>query len=183
VIFIRVFLNTAGRRFHGGHEADVYRPMISLRCDCPQRCSSPTTCSSDWPCSVMVYSTLGGNSSTALRFIKLLASSAFNSLDSVLSLIPLTDLVSCRNRWGPVDRAKRINNFHRPSSTSSASLIDRKALGQSALFSILVLSFTSFVIAVTSRRDSAFRQGSIVPQEAGLSSLHRFNSQYDDKSG
>lgn len=78
----------------------------------------------------------------------------FNSLDNVLSVIPVTSFEICLNRFGFSDNANRIRTFHLPSIASTASFIDSIVLGQPALDNI------TFTLYITFYLDSAFQTGS-----------------------
>lgn len=69
------------------------------------------TFSNDFPCAVMEYATAGGKVLKTALLINLFASRLFNSLESVLSVIPSISFEICLKRLGPDDNENKINSL------------------------------------------------------------------------
>lgn len=110
-------------------ETEAYFPITCFLCSTPQWYNSSSTFCSDCPCWVIEYSTVGGNVSWTSRLMSLLASSAFNSLDSILSVMLPSSLDNWVKRLLPLDKESMINSFHLPSNASMASLIANTLFG------------------------------------------------------
>ena len=89
--------------------------------DYPIRHSGVNASFSDTPKGVKEYSTLGGISGYALRWMIPSASNSFNCWISTFSLIPWTSRLSSPNRRRSVCKCHRISGFHLPPITSRAA--------------------------------------------------------------